>query len=122
VLMDKYLSEEEISEDELRKALRKGTVSCQCVPVLVGSSLKNKGVRKLMDAIIDYLPSPLEVPPVKGTNPKTGDEEVRKAKSSEPFCALAFKVTTDPYVGNSPTSECIQESIKAGKTTLQRNP
>jgi elongation factor G len=115
VMMDKYLSEEEISNEEIKKALRRGTVKCQCVPVLVGSSLKNKGVRKLMDAIIDYLPSPLEVPPVKGHHPKTGEEEIRKPGSKEPFCALAFKVTTDPYVGKLTYFRVYSGTIQAGK-------
>lgn len=98
VLMEKYLNGEEISEQEIRAALRKGTLEMKLTPVLCGSAFKNKGVQMLLDAIVDYLPSPLDIPPVKGKTPD-GEEVVRHASDDEPFSALAFKVMTDPYVG-----------------------
>jgi len=98
-LMEKYLEGEEISEDELKKALRKATINRELVPLLCGSAFKNKGVQPLLDAVVDYLPSPKDMPPVKGVNPNTGEEEERAADDKEPFCALAFKVMADPYAG-----------------------
>ncbi|MBZ0155778.1 MAG: elongation factor G [Alphaproteobacteria bacterium] len=98
-LMDKYLSGEEISAEEIKRALRKGTVTLEITPVLCGSAFKNKGVQLLLDGIVDYLPSPLDVPPIKGTKPSDGTEVERKASDAEPFAALAFKIMTDPYVG-----------------------
>jgi len=98
-LMMKYLEGEEITEEEIKNALRKGTIELKFFPMLCGSAFKNKGVQPLLDAIVDYLPSPLDIPPVKGVNPKTGEEEERKASYDEPFSALAFKILTDPYVG-----------------------
>ncbi len=98
-LMMKYLEGEEITEDEIRKAIRKGTIEIKFFPMLCGSAFKNKGVQPLLDAVVDYLPSPLEVPPIKGINPSTGEEEERHASYDEPFSALAFKILTDPYVG-----------------------
>jgi len=97
-IMEKYLNGDEITEDEIKKALRKGTLEMKITPVLCGSAFKNKGVQLLLDAIVDYLPSPLDIPPVKGKTPD-GKEEIRKASDDEPFSALAFKVMTDPYVG-----------------------
>ncbi|MGE4554649.1 MAG: elongation factor G [Candidatus Paceibacterota bacterium] len=98
-LLEKYLDGQELSEEEIRKVLRESTIKGTIVPVLCGSSLKNKGVQPLLDAIVEYLPSPLDLPPVKGINPKTNQEEIRKPLDEEPFCALVFKVVTDPYVG-----------------------
>ena len=98
-LSDKYLAEEEITEQELRKALRKATVSNEIVPVTCGSSYRNKGVQMLLDAIVDYMPSPLDIEAIKGVNPDTEEEEKRHASDEEPFSALAFKIMTDPYVG-----------------------
>jgi len=98
-LLERFFAEEEISVDELKAALRKATIQGKLIPVLCGSALKNKGVRPLLDAVIDYLPSPLGVPPVTGTNPRTDAQETRHSDSSEPFCALAFKIVTDPFVG-----------------------
>jgi len=98
-LMEKYLNGEAISEAEVRAAIRTGTLKMQIVPVVCGSSFKNKGVQPLLDAVVDYLPSPLDIPPVKGTNPNTGNEEERLPSDTEPFTALAFKIMTDPYVG-----------------------
>ncbi|MBX5493531.1 MAG: elongation factor G [Chloroflexi bacterium] len=98
-LMEKYLAEEPISEDELRAALRRACIAGQLVPVLCGSALKNKGVQPLLDAVVDYLPSPLDIPPVAGVDPRTGEPVVRLASSSEPLAALAFKIVADPHVG-----------------------
>jgi elongation factor G len=98
-VMEKYLNGEEISEAEVRAALRAATVAMKIVPVVCGSAFKNKGVQPLLDAVIDYLPSPLDIPPVKGVNPNTGDDEERPARDDAPFTALAFKIMTDPYVG-----------------------
>ncbi len=98
-LMTKYLAGEEIKLEELRRALRKATIENKIVPVFCGSALKNKGVQFVLDAVVDYLPSPLDLPPVKGIDPKTGAEITRKPSDEEPFTALAFKIATDPYVG-----------------------
>jgi elongation factor G len=98
-LMEKYLDGREITEAEIRAAIRTGTVQMKIVPVLCGTAFKNKGVQLLLDAVVDYLPSPLDVPPVKGVNPNNGKDEERLASDSEPFTALAFKIMTDPYVG-----------------------
>jgi elongation factor G len=98
-IMMKYLEGEEITEDEIKAALRKGTIELKFFPMLCGSAFKNKGVQPLLDAVVDYLPSPLDVPPIKGINPKTGEEEERPASYDAPFAALAFKILTDPYVG-----------------------
>lgn len=98
-LSDKYLAEEEITEQELRKALRKATVNNEIVPVTCGSSYRNKGVQMLLDAIVDYMPSPLDIEAIKGVNPDTDEEGVRHASDEEPFAALAFKIMADPYVG-----------------------
>lgn len=99
VLMEKYLDESEISPEEIKKAIRKGTISLQLVPILYGASFKNKGVHPLLDAITNYLPSPLDIPPVKGYHPRTFDVETRKASDEEPFSALVFKIMNDPFIG-----------------------
>ena len=98
-IMEKYLSGGEISESEIRAALRKGTVEMKFTPVLCGTAFKNKGVQQLLDAIVDYLPSPHDIPPVVGKEPDTGADVLRKADDKEPFAAFAFKVMTDPFVG-----------------------
>jgi elongation factor G len=98
-IMMKYLEGEEITEEEIKAALRKGTIELKFFPMLCGAAFKNKGVQPLLDAIVDYLPSPLDIPPIKGINPKTGEEEERPASYDAPFAALAFKILTDPYVG-----------------------
>ncbi len=95
----KYLEGEPISVDELRKALRQATIRGQLVPVLCGSALKNKGIQPLLDAVVAYLPSPVDIPPIQGVNPNTGETETRPADVNAPFAALAFKIVTDPYVG-----------------------
>ena len=113
-LMEKYLEGYEISADELRKALRKATIDKLLVPVLCGSAFKNKGVQPLLDAVIDYLPSPLDVPPVKGINPKTGEEEERPPEDDAPFCAYVFKVMADPYAGQLTYFRVFSGKITAG--------
>lgn len=98
-LMEKFLETMELTPEEIRKGLRKATIGMKCTPVLCGSSYKNKGVQMLLDAVIDYLPSPVDVAHVKGVNPETGAEEERKTSDDEPFAGLAFKIATDPFVG-----------------------
>ncbi len=98
-ILEKYIGEEEITAEDLRSALRTGTIAGHCVPILTGSAFKNKGVQPLLDAVIDYLPSPLDLPPVEGVHPRSGDTVARKADDDEPFAALAFKIMTDPHVG-----------------------
>lgn len=99
VLAEKFLMDEEVSVEELKVALRKACVNNVIVPVTCGSSYRNKGVQLLLDAVVDYMPSPLDIPPIKGTLPATGEEVVRHASDEEPFAALAFKIVTDPFVG-----------------------
>lgn len=98
-LMMKYLEGEEITEDEIKVAIRKGVISNEIIPVLCGSAYKNKGVQLLLDAVVEYMPSPLDIPPVKGTNPETGEELTRPADEKAPLAALAFKIATDPFIG-----------------------
>ncbi len=98
-LMSRYLDGDEIDTKRLKRALRKATLSAEVVPVLCGAALRNKGVQKVLDAVVDYLPSPVDVPPVVGLNPKTDKEEQRKPADDEPFSALAFKIMSDPFVG-----------------------
>jgi len=98
-LLEKFLGDQALTIDELKKALRAAVISNQLVPVFCGTALKNKGIQKLLDAIIDYLPTPLDVPPVEGTVGETDEKVIRKADDNEPFTALAFKVATDPFVG-----------------------
>lgn len=98
-IMEKFLSGGAITPEEIKRALRKGTLAMKIVPVLCGASFKNKGVQLLIDAVVDFLPSPLDVPPVKGIEPKTGNEVLRRVSDDEPFSALAFKIMSDPFVG-----------------------
>ncbi len=120
-LMEKYLEGEEITVEELKKALRKATIDRELVPMLCGSAFKNKGVQPLLDAVIDFLPSPVDMPPVKGVNPNTGEEEERHASDDEPFCALAFKVMADPYAGQLTYFRVYSGHVKAGDTVLIAN-
>ncbi len=120
-LMEKYLEGEEISVEELKKALRKATINRELVPMLCGSAFKNKGVQPLLDAVIDFLPSPVDMPPVKGVNPNTGEEEERHPSDDEPFCALAFKVMADPYAGQLTYFRVYSGVVKAGDTVLIAN-
>ena len=98
-LMEKYLGGEELTEDEIRGAIRKATIACEMTPVTCGTSYRNKGVQPLLDAIVDYMPAPTDIPPIAGVNPDTGEEDHRPASDSAPFSALAFKIMTDPFVG-----------------------
>jgi elongation factor G len=98
-LMEKYLGEEKISPEEIKAAVRAGTILMKLFPVICGASFKNKGVQPMLDCVIDYLPSPLDIPPVKGINPDTGETETRPADDKAPFSALAFKIMNDPFVG-----------------------
>jgi len=113
-LMHKYLEGEEISEAEIRKALRQGTIDLKLVPVVTGSAFKNKGVQTLLDAVVDYLPSPLDVPPVDGINPKTDQTETRPADASAPFAGLVFKIMADKHLGQLSFVRIYSGTIKAG--------
>ena len=115
-LFEKYCAEEEITVAELKAALRKATIDNKIVPVVCGTSYKNKGVQKLLDAIIDYMPSPLDIPAIKGINPDTDEEEDRESDDNEPFSALAFKIMTDPYVGKLCFFRVYSGKIEAGTT------
>lgn len=98
-LMEKYLGGEELTEEKIRGAIRKATIACEMTPVTCGTSYRNKGVQPLLDAIVDYMPAPTDIPPIAGVNPDTGEEDHRPASDSAPFSALAFKIMTDPFVG-----------------------
>ena len=113
-----YLEGEDVPADMIRAAIRKATVSVKMIPVTCGTSYKNKGVQKLLDAIVDYMPSPLDIPPVVGTNPKTDEEDSRAADDSAPFSALAFKIMTDPYVGRLSFFRVYSGTLETGKTVL----
>ena len=115
-LMDKYLSGEELTINEIKDCIRKSTIANHMVPVTCGTSYKNKGVQKLLDAIVDYMPAPTDIPPIKGTNPETGEEEVRHSSDEEPFSALAFKISTDPFVGKLCFFRVYSGTIEAGST------
>ncbi len=115
-LMEKYFSGEELTVDEIKSCIRKSTIHNTMVPVTCGTSYRNKGVQKLLDAIVDYMPSPLDVPPIKGVNPDTEEEEVRHSSDDEPFAALAFKIATDPFVGKLAFFRVYSGVINAGTT------
>ena len=115
-LMMKYLEGEELSKDEIKAALRKATISNEIVPVVCGSSYKNKGVQKLLDAIVDYMPAPTDIEAIKGTNPETGEEEERESSDNAPFAALAFKIMTDPYVGKLCFFRVYSGTVEAGSS------
>lgn len=113
-IMEKYLEGESISQEEIRRALRRGTVTGQFVPVLCGSSYRNKGVQPLLDAVVEYLPSPLDVGAMKGIEPNTGEEIVRNVSDDEPFSALAFKIMSDPFVGKLAFFRVYSGQLSAG--------
>ncbi len=115
-LMEKYLEEEELSIDELKKGLRAATIANDLVPVCCGSAYRNKGVQKLLDAIVDFMPSPVDIPPIKGVDPETGEETVRHSSDTEPFSALAFKIMTDPFVGKLCFFRVYSGTVDAGAT------
>ena len=117
-LTEKFILEEEITADELRAALRRATIRGELVPVLCGSALRNKGVQRVLDAVVDYLPSPLDVPPIVGHHPKTGEPIECPADPSAPFAALAFKIVTDPYVGRLAYIRVYSGTVNAGANTF----
>ena len=120
-LMEKYLEGEDLTEEEIKGTIRKMTCQCKLFPVTCGSSYKNKGVQPLLDAIIDYMPSPVDVPPIKGTNPETGEEEERPSDDNAPFAALAFKIATDPYVGRLAFFRVYSGTLTAGSYVYNAN-
>ena len=117
-IMEMYLEGEEIPTEMIKAAIRKATTQVKFVPIVCGTSYKNKGVQKLLDAIVDYMPSPLDIPPITGTVPKTDEVEHRSADDSEPFSALAFQIMTDPYVGRLAFFRVYSGTIEAGKSVL----
>ena len=117
-IMELYLGGEEVPQAKIRAAIRKATIANEMVPVVCGTSYKNKGVQKMLDAIVDYLPSPLDVPPIKGVNPKTDEEEDRPSDDNAPFSALAFKIMTDPYVGRLSFFRVYSGHLATGSTVL----
>jgi elongation factor G len=117
-VMEKYLNGHPLTEEEVRRAIRAATISMKVIPVVCGSAFKNKGVQQLLDAVVDYLPSPLDVPPVKGIDPNTGKEVLRKPSDSEPFSALAFKLMTDPFAGQVVFFRVYSGMLKTGSPVL----
>ena len=117
-IMEMYLEGEEVPTEKIKAAIRKATTQVKFVPIVCGTSYKNKGVQKLLDAIVDYMPSPLDIPPITGTVPKTDEVEHRAADDSAPFSALAFKIMTDPYVGRLAFFRVYSGTIEAGKSVL----
>ena len=113
-LMMKYLEGEELTEEEIKAALRKATVACTLCPVVCGSSYKDKGIQPMLDAVVDYMPSPLDIPAIKGINPDTNEEDHREADDSEPFAALAFKIMADPFVGKLAFFRVYSGTLNAG--------
>jgi elongation factor G len=120
-LLEKFLNDEPIQPEEIKKALRKATLDVKVFPVLCGSAFRNQGVQKLLDAVIDFLPSPLDIPPVKGINPDNQKEEKRLPSDDEPFCALAFKIATDPYMGKLIYFRVYSGKAKVGGVVLNAN-
>ena len=117
-IMEDYLEGKEIAQDRIRKAIRQATIANEMVPVTCGTSYRNKGVQKLLDAIVDYMPAPNDVPAIKGTNPKTDEEEDRHPSDDEPFSALAFKIMTDPYVGRLSFFRVYSGHLSTGSSVL----
>ena len=117
-IMEMYLGGEEVPQEKIRAAIRKATIANEMVPVTCGTSYRNKGVQKMLDAIVDYMPSPLDIPPIKGVNPKTDEEEERPSDDNAPFSALAFKIMTDPYVGRLSFFRVYSGHITTGSTVL----
>jgi len=112
--MEKYLGGEDITEEEIKRVIRKATVSCDMVPVTCGTSYRNKGVQPLLDAIVDFMPAPTDIPPIAGTNPETEEEDHRPSSDDEPFAALAFKIMTDPFVGKLAFFRVYSGTLDAG--------
>ncbi|UCB53604.1 MAG: elongation factor G, partial [Candidatus Zixiibacteriota bacterium] len=120
-LLEKFLNDEPIQAEEVRKALRKATLDVKVFPVLCGSAFRNQGVQKLLDAVVDFLPSPVDMPPLKGLNPDKNKEETRSPSDDEPFCALAFKLASDPYVGKLIYFRVYSGTLKVGSAVLNAN-
>jgi elongation factor G len=120
-LLEKMLGDQEVSVDDVKRALRKAVLEVRVFPVLCGSALKNQGVQKLLDAVVDFLPSPADIPPVKGINPGKETQEARKPSDEEPFCALAFKLASDPYVGKLIYFRVYSGRLKVGSVVLNAN-
>ena len=117
-IMELYLEGEDVPAEKIKAAIRKATIEGKMVPVTCGTSYKNKGVQKLLDAIVDFMPSPLDVPPIEGTDPKTGEEETRAADDNAPFSALAFKIMTDPFVGKLSFFRVYSGTFETGSTVM----
>ena len=117
-IMNKFLEGEEITVDEIKSCIRKATIANDMVPVTCGTSYRNKGVQKLLDAIVDYMPSPLDIPAIKGVDPETGEETERHAGDDQPFSALAFKIATDPFVGKLCFFRVYSGMVEAGSSVL----
>ncbi|KAF4516364.1 hypothetical protein B566_EDAN000607 [Ephemera danica] len=117
-VMEKYLNGHSLTEEEIKRAIRAATIAMKVTPVLCGSAFKNKGVQQLLDAVVDYLPSPLDIPPVKGVDPNTGKEVERKPDDSDPFSALAFKMMTDPFAGQLVFFRVYSGTLKTGSPVL----
>ncbi len=117
-VMELYLGGEDVPADKIRAVIRKATCDVKMVPVTCGTSYKNKGVQKLLDAIVDYMPSPLDIPAIEGIHPKTDETETRRASDDEPFSALAFKIMTDPYVGRLSFFRVYSGTLETGKTVM----
>ena len=115
-LLEKYFAGEELTVDEIKSCIRKATIANKMVPVVCGTSYKNKGVQKLLDAVVDYMPAPTDIESIKGTNPSTGEEEDRHSSDSEPFSALAFKIATDPFVGKLCFFRTYSGKVETGST------
>ncbi len=120
-LMEKFFDGVELTVEEIKGCIRKATIANKMVPVVCGTSYKNKGVQKLLDAVIDYMPSPLDIPPIKGVNPETGEETERPSSDKEPFAALAFKIATDPFVGKLCFFRVYSGTVDAGSSVLNAN-
>ena len=117
-IMEMYLEGQDIPKDRVRKAIRQATCAVEMIPVTCGTSYRNKGIQRLLDAIVDYMPSPLDIPPIKGVNPKTDEEEERPSDDSAPFSALAFKIMTDPYVGRLSFVRVYSGTLNTGSSVL----
>ncbi len=117
-IMEMYLEGQDIPKDRVRKAIRQATCAVEMIPITCGTSYRNKGIQRLLDAIVDYMPSPLDIPPIKGVNPKTDEEEERPSDDSAPFSALAFKIMTDPYVGRLSFVRVYSGTLNTGSSVL----
>src|ERR1019366_2164178 len=117
-VMERYVADEEITAEDLRKALRRATIASEIVPVLCGSAFKNKAVQPMLDAVVDYLPSPLDVPPTEGIEPRTGNTIAREHRDDEPFSSLAFKIMSDPFVGKLTYLRVYSGTLEKGTTVM----